>query len=109
MPFFTKFSPPSFISVLKEAETPESTGLAAIAEDIVESTSVTCTDAEKGELAAQVAPLEALIEKAEEALESIQAALLEITGSTAAIVTTPLVDVTTAASRMRMRGLQIKM
>ena len=93
----------SFISVL--AETPESTGLTDIAEDIVESTGVTCTDAEKGELTAQVAPLEALIEKAEEALEVIQAALLEITGSTAAIVTTPLVAVTTAASRMRMRGL----
>ena len=109
MPFFTKFKfDPLFISVLKEAETPESTGLADIAEDIVESTGVTCTDAEKEALAAQVAPLEALIEKAEEALEAIQAALLEITGSTAAIVTTPLVAVTTAASRMRMRGLKIK-
>ena len=92
----------SLTSVL--AETPESTGLTDIAEDIVESTGVTCTDAEKEALTASVVSLDELIAEAEVALEAIQATLLEITGSTAAIETTPLVAVTTAASRMRMRG-----
>ena len=50
------------------------------------------------------ATVERLQQEAEEALEVIQAALEEATGSTAAIETTPLVAVTTAASRMRMRG-----
>ena len=75
----------------------------------MESTGVTCTEEEKKALTSKVAPLKALIEKAEGALEAIQAALLEITGTTAAISTTPLVSVTTAASRMRIRGLKVKM
>ena len=68
------------------------------------TSSVTCSDAEKATLATSVTALDELITEAEEALEVIQAALEEATGSTAAIETTPLVAVTTAASRMRMRG-----
>ena len=66
---------------------------------------VTCTDEEKATLTASVAELDTLIEEAEAALQAIQAVILEITGSTAAIETTPLVAVTTAASRMRVRGV----
>ena len=65
---------------------------------------VTCTDEEKDSLTASVAELETLIEEAEAALDSIQAAILEATGSTAAIETTPLVAVTTAATGRRVRG-----
>ena len=65
---------------------------------------MTCTDVEKATLATSVTALDSLIAEAEVALEAIQAALEEATGSTAAIETTPLVAVTTAASRMRMRG-----
>ena len=65
---------------------------------------VTCTDDEKATLTESVAALDTLIEEAEAALEAIQAAILEATGSTAAIETTPLVEVTTVASRMRVRG-----
>ena len=75
----------------------------------MQSTGVTCTEEEKKALTSKVAPLKALIEKAEGALEAIQAALKEITGTTAAIVTTPLVSMTTAASRIRIRGLKFKM
>ena len=70
----------------------------------MESTGVTCTAAEKEALTASVVSLDELIAEAEVALEAIQEALLEITGSTAAIETTPLLSVTTVASRMRMRG-----
>ena len=65
---------------------------------------VTCTEEEKASLTASVAALDTLIEEAEAALEAIQAAILEATGSTAAIETTPLAAVTTAAARMRVRG-----
>ena len=71
--------------------------------DIVES-DVTCSDEEKATLTASVAELDTLIEEAEAALEAIQAIIEEATGSTAAIKTTPLVAVTTAAARMRVRG-----
>ena len=81
----------------------ESPEITDVAEDIVTS-SVTCTDVEKATLATSVTALDALIAEAEVALEAIQAALEEATGSTSAIETTPLVAVTTAASRMRMRG-----
>merc|ERR1712115_440020 len=43
------------------AETPESSGLSAIAEDIVLSSGVTCTDAEKASLTASVVSIDALI------------------------------------------------
>ena len=46
---------------------------------------MTCTDVEKATLATSVTALDALIAEAEVALEAIQATLLEITGSTAAI------------------------
>ena len=65
---------------------------------------VTCSDEEKETLTKSVADFDTLIEEAEAALEAIQAVILEITGSTAAIETTPLVAVTTAATRMRVRG-----
>ena len=65
---------------------------------------VTCSEEEKASLTEAVAELDTLIEEAEAALEAIQAVILEATGSTAAIVTTPLVAVTTAAQRMRVRG-----
>merc|ERR1712051_1106878 len=81
----------------------ESPEITDVAEDIVAS-SVTCSDEEKATLATSVTALDELITEAEEALEVIQAALEDATGSTAAIETTPLVAVTTAASRMRMRG-----
>ena len=68
------------------------------------SSGVTCTDAEKASLTASVVSIDALIVEAEAALAAIQAVIEEITGSTAAIDTTPLVQVTTVASRMRMRG-----
>ena len=51
--------------------------------------------------------MEELIVEAEAALEAIQDALKELTGTTLEVVTTPLPTlpiVTTAASRMRMRG-----
>ena len=83
--------------------TPEDSGLSDVAEDIVES-DVTCTDAEKATLTAAVVSIDAQILEAEAALEAIQKALEVATGSTAAIETTPLVAVTTAASRMRVRG-----
>ena len=51
----------------------------------MESTGVTCTAAEKEALTASVVSLDELIAEAEVALEAIQATLLEITGSTAAI------------------------
>ena len=70
----------------------------------MESTGVACTDAEKVALTAFAVSLDELIAEAVVALEDIQAALLEATGSTAAIETTPLLSVTTVASRMRMRG-----
>ena len=65
---------------------------------------VTCTDAEKATLTAAVASIDAQMLEAEAALEAIQKVLEVATGSTAAIETTPLVAVTTAASRMRVRG-----
>merc|ERR1740123_1341667 len=66
----------------------ESSEITDVAEDIVTS-SVTCTDSEKATLATSVTALDEVI--------------AEATGSTAAIETTPLVAVTTAAPRMRMR------
>merc|ERR1711971_365632 len=81
----------------------ESPEITDVAEDIVAS-SVTCTDEEKATLATSVTALDEVITEAEAALEAVQAALEEATGSTAAIETTPLVAVTTAAARMRMRG-----
>ena len=65
---------------------------------------MTCSDEEKASLTESVAALDTLIEEAEAALEAIQDALEEATGSTAAIETTPLAAVTTAAARMRVRG-----
>jgi len=65
---------------------------------------VTCTAEEKATLTTSVTSLDALIVTAEAALEALQAAIEEATGSTAAIETTPLVAVTTAAARMRVRG-----
>merc|ERR1719468_1379539 len=82
---------------------PESSELTNVAKDIVDS-DVTCSDDEKASLTASVAELDTLIEEAEAALVAIQAALEEATGSTAAIETTPLVAVTTAAARMKVRG-----
>merc|ERR1740123_1871322 len=81
----------------------ESPEITDVAEDIVTS-SVTCTDAEKATLATSVTALDEVIAEAEAALNVIQDILEDATGSTAAIETTPLVSVTTAASRMRMRG-----
>lgn len=85
---------------------PNSTEIASVAEDIVNS-DVTCSAEEKLELEVQKAALEELIVEAEAALEAIQDALKELTGTTLEVVTTPLPTlpiVTTAASRMRMRG-----
>ena len=65
---------------------------------------VTCTTEEKATLTESVAELDTLIEEAEAALEAIQDALEEATGSTAAIETTPLVPMTTAATGRRVRG-----
>ena len=66
---------------------------------------MTCTDGEKDVLTEQISSLIELIVIAEAKLEAIQAALEELTRSTVAIVTAPLGPVTTAAPRMRMRGL----
>ena len=74
-----------------------------MAEDIVTS-SVTCTDTEKATLATSVTALDEVIAEAEAALDVIQDILEDATGSTAAIETTPIGPVTTAAARMRMRG-----
>ena len=65
---------------------------------------VSCTDEEKATLTASVADFDTLIEEAKAAYDAIQAVIKEATGSTAAIETTPLVAVTTAAARMRVRG-----
>ena len=78
-----------------------------MAEDIVNS-DVTCTPEEKVTLVELETALEELIVQAETDLEAIQAQLEEETGTTLEIVTTPLPTspiVTTAAARMRMRGL----
>ena len=83
---------------------PQSSEIEATAKDIVESTSVTCTAAEKATLTASVTSLDTLITEAEDVLKTIQAELEELTGTTAAIVTTPLITVTTKAVRMRQRG-----
>merc|ERR1711983_584406 len=82
---------------------PESSEITDVAEDIVES-DVTCTDDEKTALTESVAELDTLIDEAEAAYDAIQAAIKEATGSTAAIETTPLVAVTTAATGRRVRG-----
>ena len=89
--------------------TPDSSKIEAIAKDIAESTGVTCTAAQKAALTALVTPLDSLIAEAKEKLDAILKELLGLTGSTAAINTTPLI--TTAGSRMRMRGFikQFKM
>ena len=89
--------------------TPDSSKIEAIAKDIAESTSVTCTAAQKAALTASVTKLDALIAEAKEKLDAILAELAGLTGSTAVINTTPLI--TTAGSRMRMRGFirQFKM
>ena len=65
---------------------------------------MTCTAAEKATLTASVTSLDTLITEAEDVLKTIQAELEELTGTTAAIVTTPLITVTTKAVRMRQRG-----
>ena len=91
---------------------PESTEITSVAEDIV-SSDVTCTAEEKLELEVQKAALDELIVEAEEALDVIQEQLIGLTGTTLAIVTTPLPTepateptsvTTTAAARMRMQG-----
>merc|ERR1712111_227449 len=84
------------------ALTPDSSKIEAIAKDIAKSTSVTCIATEKAALTASVTKLDTLITEAKEKLEELQAALAELTGTTAAIATTPLV--TTAASSGRRRG-----
>ena len=89
--------------------TPDSSKIEPIAKDIAESTSVTCTAAEKTALTASVTKLDTLITEAEAKLAALQAELEKITGTTASIATTPLV--TTAASSGRRRGFmrQFKM
>merc|ERR1719350_1930857 len=91
------------------ALTPDSPKIEAIAKDIAESTSVTCTAAQKAALTASVTKLDTLIAEAKEKLEALQAELEAITGTTAVIATTPLI--TTAASSGRRRGFmrQFKM
>merc|ERR1712051_127741 len=81
----------------------ESPEITDVAEDIVAS-SVTCTDAEKATVATSVTALDEVIAEAEAAYKAVQDILEDATGSTAAIETTPLGTVTTAAARMRMRG-----
>merc|ERR1719350_2755661 len=85
------------------ALTPDSSKIEAIAKDIAESTSVTCTATEKAALTASVTKLDTLIAEAKEKLEALQAELEAITGTTAVIATTPLI--TTAASSGRRRGI----
>ena len=72
---------------------------------------MTCSAEEKLELEVQKAALKELIVEVQAALEAIQEALKDLTGTTLEIVTTPLptsptspIVTTTAASRMRMRG-----
>merc|ERR1712032_1649441 len=56
---------------------PQSSEIEATAKDIVESTSVTCTAAEKATLTASVTALDTLITEAEDVLKTIQAELEE--------------------------------
>ena len=86
--------------------TPQSSEIVATAKDIVETTSVTCTAAEKATLTASITSLDALITEAEDVYKTLQAQLEEITGTTAAIVTTPLITVTTTTKAVsgRKRG-----
>ena len=72
---------------------------------------MTCSAEEKLELEVQKAALKELIVEVQAALEAIQEALKDLTGTTLEIVTTPLptsptspIVTTNAASRMRMRG-----
>ena len=55
---------------------------------------MTCTMDQKATLTASVTSLESLIVKTKEALETLQAALEELTGTTVAIATTPLTAMT---------------
>merc|ERR1719384_2390781 len=91
------------------ALTPESSKIEAIAKDIAESTSVTCTAAQKTALTTSVTKLDTLITEAKAKLAALQAELEKLTGTTAVIATTPLI--TTAASSGRRRGFmrQFKM
>ena len=70
---------------------------------------MTCSAEEKLELEVQKAALKELIVEVQAALEAIQEALKDLTGTTLEIVTTPLptsptLTTTTAAARRRMRG-----
>ena len=69
---------------------------------------MTCSAEEKLELEVQKAALKELIVEVQAALEAIQEALKDLTGTTLEIVTTPLptsptLTTTTAAARRRMR------